>query len=243
VSFKVAARTILELGAELISSDAVAIYELVKNAIDARSNDGVTIEFCITLRHSDYIDALTRTDELLARQRETNETAHAKATNSAAEVAEIKKFLVECILPDAPAEQRRTLRNAIETAVTAEELRERLREAYVANNWIEFRDTGRGMSQDDLLLAYLVIGTPSRRRDVDAALATGRRDTPFLGEKGVGRLSAMRLGSRLHVKTATVNDARYNILDVDWSEFEDLSKLIGDIAIEPRVGRAKSDPE
>jgi hypothetical protein len=55
----------LELGAELISSDAVAIYELVKNAIDAGSPDGVTIEFGITLRHSDYIDALGRIDNAI----------------------------------------------------------------------------------------------------------------------------------------------------------------------------------
>ena len=41
LAFKVAAGTVLERGAELISSDAVAIYELVKNAIDARSPDGV----------------------------------------------------------------------------------------------------------------------------------------------------------------------------------------------------------
>ena len=37
MAFKVAARTILELGAELISSDAVALYELVKNSVDAES--------------------------------------------------------------------------------------------------------------------------------------------------------------------------------------------------------------
>jgi len=35
--FKVAARTIFHLGAELISSDAIAFYELIKNAFDARS--------------------------------------------------------------------------------------------------------------------------------------------------------------------------------------------------------------
>jgi len=33
------ARVLLELGAELISSDAVAIYELVKNSLDAHSED------------------------------------------------------------------------------------------------------------------------------------------------------------------------------------------------------------
>jgi hypothetical protein len=36
IEFK--ARVLLELGAELISSDAVAYYELIKNAIDARSH-------------------------------------------------------------------------------------------------------------------------------------------------------------------------------------------------------------
>lgn len=35
--FKVSARTILLLGAELISSDAIAFYELIKNAFDAGS--------------------------------------------------------------------------------------------------------------------------------------------------------------------------------------------------------------
>ena len=35
--FKIAARTILQLGGELISSDGIAFYELVKNAFDARS--------------------------------------------------------------------------------------------------------------------------------------------------------------------------------------------------------------
>lgn len=63
--FKVAARAILELGVELISSDAVAIYELVKNAIDAKSPDGVTIDLTIALTHNVYIDALTAIDSLI----------------------------------------------------------------------------------------------------------------------------------------------------------------------------------
>ena len=37
MSFKFAARTILELGKELISSDEVALHELIKNAVDAKS--------------------------------------------------------------------------------------------------------------------------------------------------------------------------------------------------------------
>ena len=37
MGFKVDARTIFHLGAELISSDAIAFYELIKNAFDAGS--------------------------------------------------------------------------------------------------------------------------------------------------------------------------------------------------------------
>lgn len=239
MAFKVAARTVLELGAELISSDAVAIYELVKNAIDARSKDGVTINFCITLRHSDYVDALARTEGLVARA-----AAHRRRSNGVeAELAELKDSVINRVLPDAPADSRRAITSAVRSAGSPELLRQVLRETYVANNWIEFRDTGRGMSREDLLHAYLVIGTPSRRRDLDAMLAAGGGDAPYLGEKGVGRLSAMRLGSGLHVRTATAKDRRYNLLDIDWSQFEDLEKLVDDIVIEPKLGGAKSDPD
>ena len=37
MKFKVTARTLLHLGSELISSDGIALYELVKNSFDARS--------------------------------------------------------------------------------------------------------------------------------------------------------------------------------------------------------------
>ena len=58
MAFRVSARTVLELGAELISSDAIAIYELIKNAIDAGSDDGIEIHFSITLGYSNYVESL-----------------------------------------------------------------------------------------------------------------------------------------------------------------------------------------
>src|SRR3954447_21214569 len=36
--FRVSARTLLQLGGELISSDGIAFYELIKNAVDAGSS-------------------------------------------------------------------------------------------------------------------------------------------------------------------------------------------------------------
>ena len=48
MTFKVAARTILQLGSELISSDSIAFYELIKNGFDAGSSR-VEIEFLIRI--------------------------------------------------------------------------------------------------------------------------------------------------------------------------------------------------
>ena len=49
---------------------------------------------------------------------------------------------------------------------------------------------------EDLDKNFLVIGTPSRKRAVEKALSEGLTSAPYLGEKGIGRLSAMRFGSR-----------------------------------------------
>ena len=53
--FKVSARTVLELGSELISSDIIAFYELVKNSFDAKTKDGVIINFNITLSKNSFL--------------------------------------------------------------------------------------------------------------------------------------------------------------------------------------------
>jgi signal transduction histidine kinase len=236
VAFRVAARTVLELGAELISSDAVAIYELVKNAVDAHSTDGVTIELCITLRHSDFVDLLARADELVERSSD-----HHRENSADAELRDLRASILEHLLPDAHEERRHAITRALQSSDSPLALRNALSESYLEHNWIEFRDTGQGMSRDDLLRAYLVIGTDSRRRDLEAALRQGAAQAPYLGEKGVGRLSAMRLGSGLEVRTATAADRRLNVLTVDWSEFEDSDKLVEDIAISPTVGGEKPD--
>src|SRR5687768_7126562 len=53
MQFRVTARTILQLGAELISSDAIAFYELIKNAIDAKSPE-VEIDIVSRISQQQY---------------------------------------------------------------------------------------------------------------------------------------------------------------------------------------------
>jgi hypothetical protein len=62
--FRVNARTVLELGSELISSDIIAFYELVKNAFDASSRTGADIRFQIAMRRNDYLRIRDRAQSL-----------------------------------------------------------------------------------------------------------------------------------------------------------------------------------
>lgn len=59
MAFRFAARTLLELGRELISSDHVALYELIKNGIDAGSAS-VSIECSVIIGRDTYSQALDR---------------------------------------------------------------------------------------------------------------------------------------------------------------------------------------
>jgi len=57
MAFRVMARKVLHRGAELISSDGVAFYELIKTALDARSAK-VDIDIVIQLSHDAYLSHL-----------------------------------------------------------------------------------------------------------------------------------------------------------------------------------------
>ena len=114
--------------------------------------------------------------------------------------------------------------------------------AHASENRIIVSDEGTGMSRQDLIDNYLVIGTASRKRAIDAALVEhrgGDRRPPFLGEKGIGRLSAMRLGDRLLVETAERSDKQLNLLRIDWSAFEDLDAMLEEIDVAPKRGASK----
>ncbi len=222
--FKVCARTVLELGAELISSDVIAFYELIKNAFDAASPTGAEIRFEIVLRRNDY---------LKFRQR---------AIEGSVAVERLKKDVREALFPSGSQSSLDRFWEFIQEADEAEEFVEALDHAYATENRIIVSDQGTGMSQQDLIDNYLVIGTASRKRAIDTALSeyageNGR--APYLGEKGIGRLSAMRLGDRITVETAQKKDKRLNVLKINWSDFNDLDAMLDEIDVMPESGNAK----
>lgn len=228
--FKVTARTILELGSELISSDAIAFYELIKNGIDAGSKNGVTINFDIVMGRRDYQESKSQIlrivqggDEKILRLNDLKDELLGKLNTEAKELWNDASKLIE------ESHTSEALLNALEEI-------DRL-------NSITISDTGSGMSLEDLDTIFLVIGTSSRKSEIDAAIASGKSRAPFLGEKGIGRLSAMRLGDRVSVTTTRANDKYYNLIEIDWSEFDDASKMIEDIDVKPKKGSKKENPD
>ena len=110
----------------------------------------------------------------------------------------------------------------------------RLKNLYDRLNYIEVRDAGHGMSFKELSDVFLHIGTRSRQQH-------NEKGARYLGDKGIGRLSAMRLGDHLRVKTCRAKDLRWNLLDIDWTWFSgDEDRNVDTIHIEPKIGDKKS---
>lgn len=220
--FRMTARTILQLGAELISSDGIAFYELIKNSFDAGSRR-VFIDVRVRIDHDvcrAHLDALQNSDDF-----------------SAVELENRKRQILADLDWMAPDVERLSTR--IQEAKSVGILTRWLEEA----NYIRIRDTGHGMSADDLDQLYLTIGTRHRQRQRERLSADGRsRNRPILGEKGLGRLSAMRLGWRLRVSSSVEGEERWNRLIVDWRDFAKEDILVEDVDVSPTLGNEKKNP-
>lgn len=226
MAFKITARTLLELGAELIGSDAVALYELAKNSVDARS-PVVRIRVQSVLPYSRYRHALDLIDE------------------GEMPLAEIRLNIEQWVLSDAPAGAARPLLSALSGATGAAEFRRKLTEGYREINFVEVADDGEGMSLADLEDIFLTIGTRSRRGEKSSwDDQSGEPTRTLLGDKGVGRLSVMRLGDQLSVRTTKAGEKRWNDLEIDWTRFShDSDALLEDISVAPSQGPRKESPE
>lgn len=194
------ARVLLELGAELISSDAVALYELIKNGVDAGSKK-IHVEVTIALQPS--------AKRSIARNLSSNESFSCQ------------KFcqLVESSLePGLPTPVHAKFMRAIGHPTTVKEALEALEAASFTYNVISVRDVGHGMSALSLDKCYLTIGTPMRlhERSLPSESKGPKAKRVPLGEKGIGRLAAMRLGHHVEVISGVSGDGYFSRLNLDW---------------------------
>ena len=173
VGFRIAARALRQMGAELITSDDVALNELIKNAFDARS-PRVSVE----IQSFADLDALALLEEQIRQKKVTQQEAIERVDKA--------------IAPDLSVAQRSVLIERLHAYLEDRtDFADHLRE-FRAEQSLKITDTGVGMSAEDLTDRFLVIGTPGK---LLAKRAASPGASPILGEKGIGRLSMMRLGN------------------------------------------------
>lgn len=91
---------------------------------------------------------------------------------------------------------------------------------------VRVMDDGTGMNEDDVQDGWLVLGRSSKSHEKQSAL--GRRPS---GNKGLGRLAALRLGSGAELITRPKGSRDEFRVDIDWEKFEG-SQVVEDIPIE-----------
>jgi len=226
VAFK--ARVLLELGAELISSDPVALYELIKNGIDAGTKS-VEIHINVVLQPSAYralFKAYCGED--------------AREWNQSDFLADLADQLEEL----APAEMKKDFLANVGKPMSAQNAFERLHKACFEANSIRVVDWGHGMNKSDLQANYLTIGTPSRLKQKIAILGTKSGGNVPLGEKGIGRLAAMRLGHYVTVLTTKKESSQDFQLILDWRPvFDDPELDASALNFEPKALKFRQLPK
>jgi signal transduction histidine kinase len=93
---------------------------------------------------------------------------------------------------------------------------------------VRVSDDGSGMTAHDVIQGFLIIG----RSRKEAAELTRRFNRIPVGDKGLGRLSALRLGRRVRVVTRPRSAPSVELrLELDWDDF-DRAEAVEDVAIE-----------
>lgn len=93
-------------------------------------------------------------------------------------------------------------------------------------------DDGHGMSREDFVSRWLVVGTESKASDdiTDIALRNGLPPRPRQGQKGIGRLSVAAIGSAVLV-VSRKQDNPFVAGLLDWRVFENPYLLLEDISV------------
>ena len=87
---------------------------------------------------------------------------------------------------------------------------------------IEIEDNGHGMSRDTIENVWCVVATPFRVNN--PVVRKGRLARRASGEKGIGRLCAARLGSRMSLTTKARGKKCWHVA-IDWTALADAADL------------------
>ena len=214
--FRIAARAMRQLGAELITSDEMALYELIKNAFDAGSSRAM-----VAISAPADAGAVA-----LVREQLKNDGLAKKIA-----LERLEKALSADLKLDQRALALATIKAHSSTRETlVDYLAEFLRDSF----WIEVSDTGVGMSASDLQDRFMVVGTPNKLLEKKKQSESSKL---LLGEKGIGRLSMMKLGARAEVQSKVTSSSNWNSIFFDWTKFDDPNAFLGEVTFEVEDGK------
>ena len=92
------------------------------------------------------------------------------------------------------------------------------------NGYVQIIDNGHGMTIETLRLGWLTVSNSIKRRMKQDGRTTPGGRIP-LGDKGLGRLGAQRLGNRLTIETTPYGSDLRHRLSFDWRDFEVCEQL------------------
>jgi len=85
---------------------------------------------------------------------------------------------------------------------------------------ITVRDNGTGMDLDTILKVWLELATEFRKMQREGEQKTPKFGRLPLGEKGVGRFAAHKLGNNVELVTRSEGSKEEIVVEVDWLKFE-----------------------
>ena len=93
--------------------------------------------------------------------------------------------------------------------------------------YLEIEDDGRGMTKEIIENVWCLVATPYK--ELNSVVKSDAKERRVSGEKGLGRLSAARLGKRLNMLTQAPGDSCWDVR-VNWEEISEKNDVSGSYA-------------
>lgn len=110
-----------------------------------------------------------------------------------------------------------------------------LKDVKQSGGTIVLSDDGIGMRADDIKNGWLVLGGSSK----ESSKLTPIRGRRTVGDKGLGRLAALRAGDKAHMVTRHMDENEAHVVEVDWKDFESVH-VVEDVSLPITVGARES---
>ena len=88
------------------------------------------------------------------------------------------------------------------------------------DDYLSIADNGKGMSKDDLINKWLFVAYSAKSDGTEDKSYRAKFKRHYAGAKGIGRMSCDRLARNLILITRSSDESKTEVLDIDWSIFE-----------------------